>query len=387
MNTAVNVNVVHESEAQRQYARVKLPAKIRFTGSNRETVDQRLIDLSAGGFAFTAGKAPVQVGDFYKGKLLFQIDNLSLGIDVEFQVREVDQESGRIGCEFHNLKPREIATLRHLITSHLSGELVNVGDLLNTLQRENFTKARKSAAGGSDMGFFGRTRAALVSLVILACGVAAFAYIFYHLYDHYFVTHAESAQVSVPYMQVTMPREGTVESLVPADGMVKKGAPIATFSATMLEMLRNNLTDEQLTPQRIEQLFGRTLKGTLTSPCDCRVVQQLVADGQFASKGAPIFNLAPTDSTATVEARFRYTNFDKVLPGTKVTLRVAGEDTERTGKIVSTQLQDGGLSSDIRVMIQPDGGMTTNLAGRPVDVVVNGANLSGLVDKARAAGF
>lgn len=25
MNTAVNVNVVHESEAQRQFARVKLP--------------------------------------------------------------------------------------------------------------------------------------------------------------------------------------------------------------------------------------------------------------------------------------------------------------------------------------------------------------------------
>jgi hypothetical protein len=32
MNTAVNVNVVHESEAQRQHARVKIPAKLRFFG-------------------------------------------------------------------------------------------------------------------------------------------------------------------------------------------------------------------------------------------------------------------------------------------------------------------------------------------------------------------
>ena len=29
MNTAVNANVVHESEAQRQHARVKIPAKLR----------------------------------------------------------------------------------------------------------------------------------------------------------------------------------------------------------------------------------------------------------------------------------------------------------------------------------------------------------------------
>ena len=30
MNTAVNLNVVHESEAQRQHARVKIPGKIRY---------------------------------------------------------------------------------------------------------------------------------------------------------------------------------------------------------------------------------------------------------------------------------------------------------------------------------------------------------------------
>ena len=30
MNSPVNANVVHESEAQRQHARVKIPAKLRF---------------------------------------------------------------------------------------------------------------------------------------------------------------------------------------------------------------------------------------------------------------------------------------------------------------------------------------------------------------------
>ena len=35
MNSQVNANVVHESEAQRQHARVKIPAKLRFFNTDR----------------------------------------------------------------------------------------------------------------------------------------------------------------------------------------------------------------------------------------------------------------------------------------------------------------------------------------------------------------
>lgn len=285
MNTAVNVNVVHESEAQRQFARVKLPARIRYIGANREGVDARLLDLSAGGFAFTASGAPIQPGDLYKGKLLFQVDSISFSLEVEFQVRSVDPASRRVGCEFQNLKPREVAALRYLITSYLAGEVIGVGDMLNTLQRENFTKARKQGGGNGGMGFFGRVRAVTLSTAIFVVGVGAFAFILNQMYNLYFVTHADSGVVSVPNQQITMPREGTVQSLLGPNAEVAKGAPIATFSANLLDMLKGNLTEEQLNPGNIEKLFGHQMKGTLTSPCDCRVVQQLVADGQWASMG------------------------------------------------------------------------------------------------------
>ncbi|VFT12157.1 alginate biosynthesis protein Alg44 [Pseudomonas aeruginosa] len=285
MNTAVNVNVVHESEAQRQFARVKLPARIRYIGANREGVDARLLDLSAGGFAFTASGAPIQPGDLYKGKLLFQVDSISFSLEVEFQVRSVDPASRRVGCEFQNLKPREVAALRYLITSYLAGEVIGVGDMLNTLQRENFTKARKQGGGNGGMGFFGRVRAVTLSTAIFVVGVGAFAFILNQMYNLYFVTHADSGVVSVPNQQITMPREGTVQSLLGPNAEVAKGAPIATFSANLLDMLKGNLTEEQLNPGNIEKLFGHQMKGTLTSPCDCRVVQQLVADGQYANKG------------------------------------------------------------------------------------------------------
>ncbi|MHA6494153.1 PilZ domain-containing protein [Pseudomonas borbori] len=388
MNTAVNLNMVHEAEAQRQHARVKLPCMVHFQTKNNEFVETRLLDLSAGGFSFATNKVPVQVGDYYKGRLQFQLDSLDLGIDIEFQVRVVDSENNRIGCQYHNLKAREQSTLRYLISAYLGGELVTAGDLLSTLQRDNFTKARKTKAGGGGMGSVDRLRAVTFSLAIFLVGLAAFGMISKSLYDLYFVTHAEAGHVSVPSMQVTMPREGTVTSLVPENGVIAKGAPIATFSATMLEMLKGSLTDEQLTAENIELFFGKQLTGTLTSPCDCTVIQQRVADGQFASKGSVIFELAPRDNKAMVEARFRYRNFENVRPGTPVTLKVAGEDGARTGTIVNSSLHEGGLSSDIRVTIQPDQGLSNELAGRPVEVTISrGPSFDGLINKAVAAGL
>lgn len=387
MNTAVNLNVVHESEAQRQHARVKIPARLRYLTRHRERAEARTLDLSAGGFSFTSERQTVQVGDYYKGRLQFQLDSIDLNIDIEFQVRSVDANSGRVGCQFHNLKPREIATLRYLISAHLSGELVSVGDLLSTLQRENFTKARRNGGAGSGMGVLGRLKAVSFSLAIFLVGLAAFGYIFKSIYGLYFVTHAQSALVDVPSLQVTMPREGTVQSLVGPDGVMEKGAPIASFSATMLEMLKGHLTDEQLTPANIEELFGKQMKGTLTSPCNCKVARQLVADGQFAGKGEVIFELVPQDTQATVMASFPYRNLAQARPGTQVTFWLAGEDEPRSGKIVSSSLHQGGLSADIRAQIQPDQPLPSSYAGQPVELIIDrGPSLAWVLDKALAVG-
>lgn len=137
-------------------------------------------------------------------------------------MRSVDPASRRVGCEFQNLKPREVAALRYLITSYLAGEVIGVGDMLNTLQRENFTKARKQGGGNGGMGFFGRVRAVTLSTAIFVVGVGAFAFILNQMYNLYFVTHADSGVVSVPNQQITMPREGTVQSLLGPNAEVAK---------------------------------------------------------------------------------------------------------------------------------------------------------------------
>ncbi|MDZ3995514.1 PilZ domain-containing protein [Pseudomonas sp. Teo4] len=388
MNTAVNVNVVHESEAQRQHARVRIPAKLRFLDAQRQPHDVKVDDLSAGGLSFHT-KQQLKVGDVLRGRLQFVVDNLGLSMDIEFQVRSYLADSGRTGAQFQNLEPRDIATLRHIITSHLSGELISIGDVLSTLQRDNFTKARKQKDAGAGLSAFGRLKAVTVTLGVFVVGIAAFGFVAKSLYGMYFVSHAEAGVVAVPTTNVTMPRDGTVSSLVESGGMVAKGAPLASFSTSMLDMLKGHLDDSQLEPAKVEELFGKQLSGTLTSPCDCVVARQLVDDGQYAAKGQPIFQLIPRTSNPMIEARFSYRQFDKVQPGTRVNFQIAGEDDVRTGQIVSsTSLNSEDLASDIRVQIKPDGALPAELAGRPASVDSDrGPSLDWLIDKAVARGL
>ncbi|MBD8492488.1 alginate biosynthesis protein Alg44 [Pseudomonas syringae] len=390
MNTAVNANVVHESEAQRQHARVKLPARLRLLNGAPNAPLVRVEDLSAGGLSYIAPACEkLKVGEVIKARLQFLIDNLGLAMDVELQIRSINPTTHRVGCQFQNLEPRDIATLRHLITSHLAGDIVSVGEVLATLQRDNFTQARKHKAGDSGMGVFGRLRAVTFSLGIFIVALGAAGFVLKTVYDLYFVSHATAGLVSVPGMEVTMPREGTLQSLVASEQAVQKGAPLASFNTNMLEMLKGGLTGEDLDPARIEQLYGRQMSGTLTSPCDCLVARQLVADGQYAAKGQVIFQLVPRDTQATVEARFTYRQFKDIKPGTPVSFQVAGEEQMRTGRVVSSSnLTNAELSSDIRVQIKPDEALSSTLAGRPVDVISDrGPSMNWLIDKAMAAGL
>jgi alginate biosynthesis protein Alg44 len=390
MNTAVNANVVHESEAQRQHARIKIPAKLRLLNGQPNAPLVRIEDLSAGGLSYItpAGVKPV-LGEVIKGRMQFLIDNLGLAMDVELQVRAFDPSSGRVGCQFQHLEAQDIATLRHLITSHLSGEVVSMGEVLATLQRDNFTKARKVKDNGGGMSAFGRLRAVTFSAGIFVVGLVAFGFVAKSVYGMYFVSHSTSGLVSVPSMDVTMPREGTVTSLIGPNGEVAKGAPLATFNTSMLDMLKGNMDPDEMQPAKIEELFGRQLAGTMTSPCDCIVAKQLVADGQYASKGQVIFQLVPRNVAANVDARFTYRQFAEVQPGARVNFQIAGDDATHSGHIVSsTALSPADLSSDIRVQIKPDESINSNLAGRPVEVVSDrGPSLNWLIDKATAAGL
>lgn len=379
MNSAAAApQFVHESEAQRQFARVRLPAKLLVSLDGR-TGKFAIDDISAGGFSIQTGAESLRRGQLYNGRLVFRVDGFDLAMEISFVPRVIEPGQGRCGCEFQNLGAQEVSTLRYLITAFLSGELVSAGDVLNTLSRENFTRARKGK-GSQDLGILGRIRATTASLVFLVVGMIALAYVGVQLWQIYFVTHAESAMVASEQIPVAVPKDAKVTTLVKAGEPVKAGQAIATFDAPMLAYVNDLVGEGNYTIKQIEELLGQRVSGTLTSPCDCKVLNLLPAKEQYMSKGEQLAVLAPADASAHVIARFSFEDSDKLEEGQSVTLRLPGGET-RSGTITSLYVDSerpNQPGNAISAQIESDKPLPLAAIGRPIGVTIDQIQSSAL---------
>jgi ribosome-binding factor A len=140
-------------------------------------------------------------------------------------------------------------------------------------------------------------------------------------------------------MDVTMPREGTVQSLAQVNGPIAKGAPLASFSTSMLEMLKGSLNGDDLQPAKIEELYGKQMAGTLTSPCDCVVAKQLVSD---------LYGPTPFQAPSTVQSRggFQRTNI-RVTRSKKSNSAPPSQRQLRVGELVRHKLAEMLARGDI----------------------------------------
>lgn len=379
MNTAaVAPKFVHESEAQRQYARVRIPAKL-FVNLDGTTFKFPVADLSAGGFSINTGSESLRRNQLYSGRLIFKVDGFDLAMEVGFVPRAQDGGGDRCGCEFQNLGASEVSTLRYLITAFLSGELVSAGDVLNTLSRENFTKARKSK-GSNDLGFFGSLRAMIASLVFMAVGLMAVSFVAWQLWQIYFVTTAESAMVASEQIPIRVPKDAKVTTLVKAGQQVKAGEAIATFDAPMLSYVNDLVGEGSYSVKQIEELLGQSVRGTLTSPCDCKVLNLLPAESQYMTKGEQLAVVAPADASAHVVARFSFADRDALEEGQSVTLRLPGGDTQ-AGTITSLYVDSDRPNQPgnaISAQIQAAQPLPLAAIGRPIGVTVDQIQTSAL---------
>lgn len=198
MNTAAAApHFVNEPEAQQQYARIKIPARLHVNLDGR-TQKLPVADLSAAGFSVNAGLEALSLRQVYIGDLVFEVDGFDVTIDVSFVPRSFDSMNGRYGCEFQNLGHREFSALRYFITASLNGEVVSASDVLNTLSREDVEKTRKGK-GSDDPGFFGVPRAMFGSLIVMAVALFAISFLISALSDIYFVTRAEEPEAGATF--------------------------------------------------------------------------------------------------------------------------------------------------------------------------------------------
>jgi mannuronan synthase len=369
MNRPVAAALVHESETQRQHVRARLPGVLELElaeGPQRF----RLQDLSAGGLAFAVRGRSLRSGQLCEGRVLLQLESITLTVPVRLQICWVDAQGGRAGARFETLADGEAATLRRVIGAYLGGEVIGAGDVMHTLSRSNLTAPRARAEPvARSRG--ARFRAFAQTTLILIAGVAALVYVVQRIDEQLLGARSTAARVSGPSYQVAMPRDGVFRSLVPADGIVRKGTPLGSFETSMLGMVGAQALEASLTPQQIDALLGKQIKGTVTSPCDCRVASLYVSDEQYVAKGERIADLAPIEFDPYVLARFNADRADRLTPGAPVSLRISGEALARSGKVA--QMRPGGsdvatLSDDIVVVVEPDEALPMELMSRPVEV-------------------
>jgi len=376
--------IVHESEAQRQFVRVKLPATIQFSTEGVRKQFQ-LHDISAGGFSFDPGVEKFKLGSSFSGHVLLNVDSVGFTIPVTFEVRTVDEQTSRLGCVFQELGVKEVAALRQILTSFIGGELVTTGEMLSTLSRENFVRAR---GAGSGLSGGGKARALLGTFIALVVGLVAFGYATFKLYDLVFVTHATAAKVAATTFTITMPRDGTFFPLVAQDGSIKKGQAAGQFETALLQVVEGISGSFKLTAQQLSELVGEQLRGSIASPCDCIVQKSFVVAGQYVLRNQPLLELVPEGTKPYILARFHYDQMKNLPIGREVVLRVNGSPETMTGKVTSLRvlpaptIDSNGLNdlngldtsaaiTDIIVVITPDVELETGRIDQPVEIFVD----------------
>lgn len=367
------LNLVHENETQRRHARIKIPARLVVQSGQNEPFVLEVQDLSASGFSVEDSANRLRSQQHYDGRLLFSFDNVEFALAVRFQVVNHQGEQTRFGCEFHDLGEQEIATLRLLITKFLGGEITRVGDVLSTMNRDNFTKGRKQQVSAGLSGWQ-RVRALFVTLCSLAIGLLAFGYLAFQLYQAYFVTVARSALITEPQQQIRIPREANVSYLVKVGDRVKRNQPLANLVSPIAAEIPGMLARTGMDAKNLQLLINSQINTTVDSPCDCQVAQ-LESDGGFLDKGAPLLALAPLNSKPFVQARFDFTAADKVKPGERVLMTLV-DGTPLTGTlnklVVGADMTRGPVSPEgvLLADIQPDQDISRDLLAQPLQVQV-----------------
>ncbi|MCM2681227.1 PilZ domain-containing protein [Echinimonas agarilytica] len=378
------VNLVHETEAQRRHARVKIPARITYTDKNGVAHALEVMDLSASGFSATIVGNELTNGSHYKGDLLFKLNSVEFRLPINFSVKYLVSGENKAGCEFSALGQEEISLLRLFISKYLAGDLTTTSDILTTVSRDNFTKSRKK--GGNDALSGWRKVRALGATAAMACvGLMAFGYICTNLYQHYFVTHAITAMVDIEREPVLAPTNGYFELVANPAEAIQQGLPLATITSSVYEVVnRTNMGD--LSAQELEQMLPSELNSLVKSPCDCQIVAANKRDREFATQGDVLFDLARVGTAPHIAAKFNYSDAKQLVKGKQVSLEFPGMKGTFSGTIATVMMSpDAERTNTVVATIIPEKTLPLDTLSQPVNVSIGHSSSFSVVSQATAS--
>lgn len=342
MKTATNLKVVHESEVQRQHARLPVPASVRI--ENRKYAVK---NLSSGGISIQG-----IIGDFTKGQpvrmaLSVPLGGFSLEININGEVRYFDPRERVLGCNFTNLTAQQISFVNHVLKAFMAGDVVGAGDVLNVAVRNNFTKPRNKDVTLDEPSL---VRQIPGLAVVAMVGLLIAFFVGGNLYDNLFVIKSANAAVAGPITDIKADLEGIYHS------EIDPGSPTVTQGQVL---------------GRIMPPSGRSVG--VTSPCNCYIVRTSAAEGQPVSAGSALLSLIPVDAKPWVMAEVDTARGARMDTSTPAVIRVFGSKVQYRAHIASVESEIGKADLDqdkprIMLRLVPDEKLPIDLAGRPAVV-------------------
>ncbi|MEZ0262236.1 MAG: HlyD family efflux transporter periplasmic adaptor subunit [Alphaproteobacteria bacterium] len=334
---APNLQVVHESETQRQHVRLAVPGRALVNGK-----ECALRNLSAGGVAIEVASGDFKPGTPLRLDLSLPFDGFSLMTKLEGEVRHFSPASKLLGCRFVNPTSRQISFLTHVLRSFISGEVVTAGNVLNVAARNNFAKARAPVNRENVPGF---ARQIPGLLLVAALGVLLIMFIGSNLYNSIFVVRSRDAVVAGAATPLRAPVAGTVHMrLDPGLAIVKRGQALGT-----------------ITP-----VNGASV--TITSPCNCYITKTNLGEGDIAEQGDSVLTLAPLDASPWVLAQVEPNAGMKIKSSSTATVSVFGSSVKYTGRVatIESPLVTGADGATVKVLL--DQKLPIDFINRPAAV-------------------
>ncbi len=372
MTEAIKLRVVHESEAERQYPRVKVPGFITISTTAGQKVFE-LRDVSAGGLGFVVDSDLLVAGKEYQAQLSTTLSGVEYRIKTAITLVHVDARKGFAGAHFQDIGRRELSALHLIINSYLCGDTLEPGDMINATTRDNFVKQRKKKK--DDPGKLG-FKAFFGTVFFGLIGLLALAVVAYQIYNQYLVDRSTTASISVDTLDVVMPRDGVFRSLIPeGENFVKSGQPIATYEVSALSFVDQETLSDASVINNLSSLANTGFSGTLFSPCDCIIKEVNALQGNQVSRGSTVITLVPEQAAPMVQAKFRFQDAAHLAKGKTVKLEVIGELKQLGGVISDYRMAENLLDSEgtrgVDVWVKPDQPLPLDWVNRPVQVVVS----------------
>lgn len=375
-NSSHQPAIVHEAIDQRQYVRTFLPVQVALLIKGLEFYCE-VADISLGGMAIliTDNLKP-WLKNIKKNSIISAQVNLGLhafSLNMYCDVKPVGYKDSVLRVAFHNWDPSQMDTLRHIISSHLSGEIVRVDDVFNVMKRENYVTSRKKKTE-TPRTIADRMKAVFGTALQVVLGILCLYFTASKFYEHLFTVQSTSAIVHGDPYVVQMPDDGYVDFLIdPTVRNVAIGQPIASFSnqlGTKINAAGILGQNHRLSGPELKELLEDTILETVvTSPCDCWVYypNNLRSD-RYTYKGQELVHLLPRDGPLKVKAQFPFEKLKDINKVSSVMIEFLGLQNPVPAKVSRTNVTDNGKMIEIILKSQIPNGRSRYL--EPVTVTV-----------------